>query len=379
MSEGCVALAESSQSGQERLVASTFDEEWYLRRYPDVAEAIARGDIRSASAHYERYGRREGRQPHDGTIIDSDNDKKLMALRLPDLTGKSFLEIGCNDGFFCHYAKRMGASRVVGIDVVADSVEKAKALDPGIEFLCQSLDTLPNGPFDVILSSSVLHRAPDPHRHIRRIHQTLAGDGLFILECAIAPFSHSLETGVYELGGAFWERELDAVCHPSEALLRSNLLADFSVRAAGNSVSPEGDSFPRRVFHCRKFRPIVLLVGGAGDVGKTTFAVELQRYGVPTFSSDFALQLLATNRGSNTGPLWSLLKNEFDSNLAIPAYQRLNEPHMAALFATEIVAMMPKFQRFLVLEGYAFGLDHIREKTLELLRAEGYVVHCAVL
>jgi SAM-dependent methyltransferase len=363
-------------------MASTFDEEWYLRRYPDVAEAVARGKIPSALTHYERYGREEGRQPHGGTAADSDNEKKLIALRLPDLRGKSFLDIGCNEGFFCNQAKQMGASRVVGIDITDTAIEKAKALYPEIEFLCQSWDTLPNGPFDVILHSSSLHHASDAHQHIKRIHQALAGDGLFILECGLAPFNHPMEAGVYELGGAFWERanqDLDTVFHPSEALLRSSLLIDFSVRAAGRSVSQPGDPFPRKVFHCRKFKPIVLLVGGAGHAGKTTVAVELQRYGVPTFSSDFVLQRLATNRGLNAGPLWSLIKSELDPRHAIPMYRRLNEPEMASHFAGEIVAMMPKFHRFLVLEGYAFGLDNIREKTIELLRAEGYVVHCALL
>jgi SAM-dependent methyltransferase len=410
-------------------MASTFDEEWYLRRYQDVAEAIASGRIPSALAHYERHGRLEGRQPaappagadlqvtspsdtldaaslqtskvapmtesreidgeipvayqsHDGTGADSDSAKKLIALQLPQLIGKSFLDIGCNEGFFCNQAKQKGASRVVGIDQDKSSVEKAKSLYPGIEFLCQSWAKLPAGPFDVILHSSAMHYAADPYQHIKRIHEALADDGLFILECGIAPFNHPMESGVYELGGAFWERanrNFDTVFHPSEALLRSSLLIDFSVRAAGLSVVQRGDPFPRKVFHCRKFKPIVLLIGGAGHAGKTTFAVELQRYGIPTFSSDIALERLATNQGLNNEVLWSVIKSELDPTYAVPLYGRLDEPDMAPLFAGEIVAMMPKNHRMIVLEGFAFGLKNIRERTTELLRNQGFVVHCALI
>jgi hypothetical protein len=39
------------------------DEEWYLRRYPDVADAVREGRFASARSHYEVHGRREGRFP----------------------------------------------------------------------------------------------------------------------------------------------------------------------------------------------------------------------------------------------------------------------------------------------------------------------------
>jgi hypothetical protein len=37
------------------------DEAWYLAQYPDVAEGIARGDIQSARQHFLEYGYEEGR------------------------------------------------------------------------------------------------------------------------------------------------------------------------------------------------------------------------------------------------------------------------------------------------------------------------------
>ncbi len=47
-----------------------FDEAWYLAQYPDVAEAVRRGDIASGLEHFLASGRREGRFPsadyHEG-------------------------------------------------------------------------------------------------------------------------------------------------------------------------------------------------------------------------------------------------------------------------------------------------------------------------
>jgi hypothetical protein len=47
----------------EMLQAASFDEQWYLGEYPDVAEAVERGEFSSAREHYVRFGYFEGRLP----------------------------------------------------------------------------------------------------------------------------------------------------------------------------------------------------------------------------------------------------------------------------------------------------------------------------
>jgi hypothetical protein len=47
---------------QIALAAADFDEEEYLRANPDVAKAIAQGEVESAKLHYIVYGYFEGRQ-----------------------------------------------------------------------------------------------------------------------------------------------------------------------------------------------------------------------------------------------------------------------------------------------------------------------------
>ena len=47
---------------QIALAAAEFDEEGYLRENPDVAKAVARGEVESAHMHYIGYGYFEGRK-----------------------------------------------------------------------------------------------------------------------------------------------------------------------------------------------------------------------------------------------------------------------------------------------------------------------------
>ena len=52
-----------------RLADVPFDEEWYLKTYPDVGEAIAGGTISSAVKHYARFGYFEHRMPRN-IVVD---------------------------------------------------------------------------------------------------------------------------------------------------------------------------------------------------------------------------------------------------------------------------------------------------------------------
>ena len=53
---------EERERGPRRDREYAFDEREYLRCNPDVRRAINRGEMESASVHYRRHGRREGRQ-----------------------------------------------------------------------------------------------------------------------------------------------------------------------------------------------------------------------------------------------------------------------------------------------------------------------------
>lgn len=66
----CRAMGEQRTRTHEAAPAEAFDEAWYLASYPDVAEAVARGEFASGRAHYLGYGRREGRLPRGAATAE---------------------------------------------------------------------------------------------------------------------------------------------------------------------------------------------------------------------------------------------------------------------------------------------------------------------
>jgi len=84
-----------------------------------------------------------------------------------DMTGKTVLDIGCKYGYFGFEALKRGASRVVGVDVDPDSVEKgrqiADCLGSEAKFGLLDVETDPiEEPFDYVLCLNLLHHLKNP-------------------------------------------------------------------------------------------------------------------------------------------------------------------------------------------------------------------------
>jgi tRNA (mo5U34)-methyltransferase len=105
---------------------------------------------------------------------------KLAALHLPDLTGKTVLDVGAFDGYFSFAAERLGASRVVALDSYVwrkpggkDGFEYARrALASNVEDIeLDVLDISPEtvGHFDVVLFLGVLYHMRHPLLALERV------------------------------------------------------------------------------------------------------------------------------------------------------------------------------------------------------------------
>jgi FkbM family methyltransferase len=145
----------------------------------------------------------------DGVVTPGrkgDMTVELLGLRLPDMRGKSVLDIGARDGYYSFEAEQRGARRVVALDHYAWAIDwEAKALLsdreladiessaawrpdelPGkkgfdlarealesrveplaVDFMTAELEEL--GTFDVVLCLGVLHRMRDPFGALRRL------------------------------------------------------------------------------------------------------------------------------------------------------------------------------------------------------------------
>lgn len=81
--------------------------------------------------------------------------------RMPvELSGKSFLDVGCWEGMHCAEAVRRGASQVVGIDLCTSEDLADNVARYGFEFIQMDVFSekwLALGEFDVVLCSGVLY------------------------------------------------------------------------------------------------------------------------------------------------------------------------------------------------------------------------------
>jgi len=106
------------------------------------------------------------------------------------LRGLSVLDIGCGSGIFALAAAQLGAGRVVGVDLSAESVQASRdnqrrfAPDMDITFRQQSvfdLDAAECGRFDIVYSWGVLHHTGQMIRAIDQAAALVERDGLFVI------------------------------------------------------------------------------------------------------------------------------------------------------------------------------------------------------
>jgi SAM-dependent methyltransferase len=77
---------------------------------------------------------------------------------LPEVTGKEIVELGCGTGYFGAWLKRLGASRVVGVDVTPAQLETAQRMNEefglGLEFLLENAERTAcrASSFDIVFS-----------------------------------------------------------------------------------------------------------------------------------------------------------------------------------------------------------------------------------
>lgn len=199
--------------------------------------------------------------PGDSLTLD-----KLKKLSLPEQEGGSFLDVGCNEGFFCGFAKFQGAARSVGIDHSVGFIDRARRRFPDCEFHAQGWDRLPEGPFDVILLASALHYAKDQVELLHRLLGLLSQDGVLVLEIGIVTSKISEWVKV--------KRGNDERLFPTMPKLRE-VLVDYAWKWMGPSVGQAGDPIARHVLHIARRRPAAYLLMHPPGFGKSSIAKSL--------------------------------------------------------------------------------------------------------
>jgi tRNA (mo5U34)-methyltransferase len=98
---------------------------------------------------------------------------KWNLFKMPkDMTGKTFLELGCWDGSLCIEALARGAERAVGVDTCVCPVLKENVEEFGFEFY--QIDILSErflslGVFDIVAFNGVLYHLAEPLAALQRV------------------------------------------------------------------------------------------------------------------------------------------------------------------------------------------------------------------
>lgn len=131
-------------------------------------------------------------------------EQPAMRALLPNLKGKSVLDLGCGAGKNCLEFLQDGASRIVGIDIskrmldIANSSSKSENIEY-VNLGMESVELLEGG-FDVVYSSFAMHYVEDFQDLCKKIHSLMVPRGMLLFSQ-----EHPLVTAPKE--GAKWVRD----------------------------------------------------------------------------------------------------------------------------------------------------------------------------
>lgn len=300
-------------------------------------------------------------QSFPDAVGDSLTLEKLKALRLPDLQGRTFLDVGCNEGFFCGFAHFQGASRVVGLDHSEHFITRAKTRFPECEFHQRGWDQLPAEPFDVILLASALHYADDQPALVRDLVDLLSPDGTLILELGIASSPKAEWKRV--------KRGIDEREFPSMPMLRA-ILGDYAWKWMGPSISQDGDPVPRHVVHITRRRPVAYLLMQPPGYGKSSLASALfTRAGVPVISGDKEIARAAQGKVATSSELREAISENYSPYHLDQAIERIFEGGLGADLIALWVGQVGKVD--LALDAFVPAAYH--SAVERLLQEKGYM------
>jgi 2-polyprenyl-3-methyl-5-hydroxy-6-metoxy-1,4-benzoquinol methylase len=133
-----------------------------------------------------------------------DGAAEWPALRstLPEIAGRSVIDLGCGFGWFSRWADQQGASTVVGIDISTKMLERARSdtTAPTVAYRCDDLDQLElaRGSADLVFSSLALHDVHDLERLMATVATSIVPGGslVFSVEHPIysAPTARDFQT-----------------------------------------------------------------------------------------------------------------------------------------------------------------------------------------
>ena len=173
---------------------------------------------------------------------------------LPDVTGKSVLDLGCGTGALARRLRELGAVRVLGIDVSARMLAEAqtRTADPAILYRRSTIEAIGRdmGPFDLVVSSLALHYVADFASVCRAVARLLAPGGTVVFSVEHPMFTARAEQDWCVDGKTsrhYWPVENYA----DEGLRQTNWLGS-PVHKYHRTVATYGNALIDAGFHIRR-------------------------------------------------------------------------------------------------------------------------------
>ena len=116
--------------------------------------------------------------------LDGAPEWPTLKSMLPDLTGKTVIDLGCGYGWFCRSARELGAAQVTGVDISEKMLARAAELtaDPAITYQRRDLEdvNLEDNSLDLVYSSLALHYLPELDTLFRHVQRALKPGGSMV-------------------------------------------------------------------------------------------------------------------------------------------------------------------------------------------------------
>lgn len=117
--------------------------------------------------------------------LDGAPEWPAIQAMLPDLQGRRVVDLGCGFGWFARWARGQGAADVLGIDLSANMLARARAdtADPAIRYVRADLETLelPEAAFELAYSALAFHYIADFGRLAHTVFRALVPGSAFVL------------------------------------------------------------------------------------------------------------------------------------------------------------------------------------------------------
>lgn len=149
---------------------------------------------------FEKYSQ----MPRSVEGLDAAGEWPAFKSLLPNMNGKSVLDLGCGFGWHCLYAREHGAHRVLGIDLSEKMLQRARAKtkDSRIEYRRSAIEDLEfeARQFDLVISSLALHYLNQFGTVSRKVFDWLTPGGSLVFSVEHPVFTaRSEQNGVWDL------------------------------------------------------------------------------------------------------------------------------------------------------------------------------------